>query len=180
MLAPQNTSQPMNRAMKRQMEKMKKHKKPRMFAADGPMVLLNNSSPYEQEEISRDLIRIRCAFERIRDGEADTEDFNRVSTAINLAKIRALEISELLADVIERGQDAMTRCQERYRKTGRWGFDGPGLQEVVISLEAHEEILSKSSPNQMTRAMYLLRDILDKQIANAATDQRATPLVMPK
>jgi hypothetical protein len=180
MLAPQTTTTaPMNRAQRRGLAKASKRPAPqRTFQANKPMELLNNCRPYDEAEIAHDLVRIRFAFESLRDGTADTEDFNRVAVAINLAKLRALEIDEILADVIERGQDAMTRCQVRYRNTGRWGFDGPGLAAVLVALDAHEEILTKSSPKQMERSMLLLRDILDKQIANAATAEHVTPLEM--
>ena len=143
-----------------------------------PFVLLNNCSPYQETEIAHDLVRIRFAFEGLRDGTADTEDFNRVAVAINLAKLRALEIDEILADAIERGQDAMSRCQARYRSTGRWGFDGQGLQAVLVALDMHDEILGKSSPAQMENAMLKLHEILTKRMADAAASERITPLEM--
>lgn len=131
-----------------------------------PIALLEECRVYEEREVAHDLLRIRAAFDRLVDGTADQEDFNRVGVAINLAKIRALEISEELADGIERGQDAMVRCKLRFEKTGRWGFDGEGLQDMDYAMEAHEAILVESSPKQMENAMFAMRKALKIQSKN--------------
>lgn len=167
----------LNRQQRRDMAKKAKSKKPqtgKRFASmqDAyahllkPIALLKDCRPYREEELSTDMLRIRTAFERIKDGTADHEDFNRVGVAINLAKVRALEISEELANGIERGQDAMVRCKERYEKTGRWGFDGQGLRDMDYAMEAHEAILVESSPKQMENAMFAMRKALQIQTKN--------------
>lgn len=167
----------LNRKQRRDMDKKAKAKKAqagRRFATmqDAyahllkPIALLNDCRPYREDELSTDMLRIRTAFDRIKEGTADQEDFNRVGVAINLAKIRALEISEELADGIERGQDAMVRCKQRFEKTGRWGFDGEGLQDMAYAMEAHEAILVESSPKQMENAMFAMRKALQIQSKN--------------
>lgn len=167
----------LNRKQRRDMAKKAKAKKPqagRRFATmqDAyahllkPIALLNDCRPYREDELSTDMLRIRTAFDRIKEGTADQEDFNRVGVAINLAKIRALEISTELADGIERGQDAMVRCKLRFEKTGRWGFDGEGLQDMAYAMEAHEAILVESSPKQMENAMFAMRKALQIQSKN--------------
>lgn len=155
----------MNRAQRREQQKMAKRKKPqagRRFDSmqDAyahllkPIALLNDCRPYRETEVAHDMLRIRAAFERLKDGTADQDDFNRVAVAFNLAKIRAIEIDETLADELEKSQDAMMRCKERYKKHGRFGFDGEGLQACEYAIEAHEAILVESSPKQMENAMF--------------------------
>lgn len=128
-----------------------------------PIALLEECRPYKEVEVAHDMLKIRAAFERLKDGTADQDDFNRVGVAFNLAKIRALEIDEGLADELEKSQDAMMRCKERYKKHGHFGFDGCGLQACEYAIEAHEAILTKSSPKQMQNAMEVARKAIKLQ-----------------
>lgn len=164
----------MNRAMRREAKKAAKRKKPqaiRRFASAQdayahllkPIALLEECRPYKEIEVAHDMLKIRAAFERLKDGTADQDDFNRVGVAFNLAKIRALEIDEGLADELEKSQDAMMRCKERYKKHGHFGFDGCGLQACEYAIEAHEAILTESSPKQMQNAMEVARKAIKLQ-----------------
>lgn len=128
-----------------------------------PIALLNDCRPYREGEVAHDLLRIRAAFDRLKDGSADKQDFDRVAVAFNLAKIRAIEIDEALADELESAQDAMIRCKERFKKHGHFGFDGCGLQACEYALEAHETILEASSHKQMQNAMEAARKAIKFQ-----------------
>lgn len=164
----------LNRQQRREMAKKPKRKKPqagRRFASAQdayahllkPIALLNDCRPYREGEVAHDLLRIRAAFDRLKDGSADKQDFDRVAVAFNLAKIRAIEIDEALADELESAQDAMIRCKERFKKHGHFGFDGCGLQACEYALEAHETILEASSHKQMQNAMEVARKAIKLQ-----------------
>lgn len=179
MLAPlATTDTPPNRSQRRAMEKAARRQstsRPRaQFASQQeayahllkPIALLNDCRTYEEREIAGDLLRIRAAYDRLKDGTADKQDFDRVGVAINLAKVRAMEIDEMLANEIEKAQDAMMASKARHQKYGRFGFDGPGLQAMDYAIEAHEVILAESSPKQMENAMFAMHDALRKQTAH--------------
>lgn len=131
-----------------------------------PLRKLFNAAPHDPTEIVDEHLKVRACFERLRDGTAtDTDDFDHVAMTINMGKVRALEIDETLADMLERAQDAMGRCKDRYYRLGRFGFDGPGLQQVLDGLDACEAIIDASSPLQMSKA----RDIVADQIYGKGT-----------
>ena len=109
---------------------------------------LRDSRPYEEHELVADFIKVQESYLRLRDGCADETDFNRVAVAINLAKVRALSIDEILANGIEKAQDAMMKCKARRQQHGRYGFDGQGLQAMVYAMEAHEESSSSAAPSK--------------------------------
>jgi hypothetical protein len=132
-----------------------------------PMQLLSDCRPYESGEILGDLINIEEAYSRIKSGTGTEKDADRLSIAINLAKLRALDIDEGLADMVELGQSAMQRCMDRYATHKRLLLDGPGLQEVRQALDAHEEILRHSTPKQMMDAMETMRRIIIKQLEHS-------------
>ena len=102
----------------------------------------------------------RAALERLVDGSADTDDFDRVAMCINMCKIRALEIDATLADMLDRTQDAMGACKARHYSHGRFGFDGPGLALVRDAIDACEAIIDASSPLQMRTARDVVADLL--------------------
>ncbi|ARU04707.1 hypothetical protein CCO03_08495 [Comamonas serinivorans] len=124
-----------------------------------PLVLLDDCRPYEQADLTPDLLRIRSGFERLQTGQADDEDFNRVAVAINLARIRAEEIDPALVEILEAGQQAMKRCRARSVSHGRFGFDGQGMSQTAEALDAHDAIVTASTPKQMQTALDVLRKI---------------------
>ena len=175
MLAPAQEQIPMNRAQRRAAEKAAKRKPSaaaKRFASQKeayahllkPPALLNDCRPFREGEVDLDIVKVRFAYDRLKDGTADEDDFLLVGLAINMAKVRAMEISEFLANEIEKAQDAMNRCRERYLKRGRFGFDGIGIQAMDYAIEAHDEILQKSSPKQMQMAAEVVRKVLLKQM----------------
>lgn len=176
MLAPTTESGALNRAARRAQAKAARRKPPSRprarfkTAAEAykyllaPMQLLSDCRPYESAELLDDLIRIEEAYGRIKNGTGTEKDADRLSIAINLAKLRAMDIDMALADMVEAGQNAMQRCIDRYATHKRLLLDGPGLQEVRTALDAHEEILRNSSPKQMLDAMETMRRIIFKQL----------------
>ncbi|MGU3628115.1 hypothetical protein [Comamonas sp. C24C] len=129
-----------------------------------PMQLLSDCRPYEANEILGDLMKIEESYGRIQNGTATPKDADKVSIAINLAKLRALDIDHGLADMVEAGQDAMRRCLARYEEHKRLILDGPGMQDVRQALDIHEEILRNSTPKQMMDAMDTMRRLIFKQL----------------
>lgn len=154
MLAPAQEQIPMNRAQRRAAEKAAKRKPPaatKRFASQKeayahllkPIVLLNDCRPFREGEVDLDIVKVRFAYDRLKDGTADEDDFLLVGLAINMAKVRAMEISEFLANEIEKAQDAMNRCRERYLKHGRFGFDGIGIHRPWSTPSRHMTRLCK-------------------------------------
>ena len=67
--------------------------------------LLDDARPFDAGDTTDSHIKTRVAFDRLCDSTADDGDFDRVATAINLAKARALDIDLQLADLLEVAQD---------------------------------------------------------------------------
>lgn len=150
----------MNRQMRRLARRAARARPDRVFDELTPLVLLVNARPHEPSEKAAEHIKTLAAFGRLKEGTADEDDFIVVAMVINMVKVRAMEIDETLADMLERGQDAMTRCAERFTRTGRYGFDGPGLTLVAECLGAAQEIIDASSPLQMKAARNVVADQL--------------------
>lgn len=124
--------------------------------------------PWTEEETSTAHALTALAWQALQDGSGTTNDFDRVGRVINLAKIRALEIDQGLANELEQAQDAMTACKARYAKHGRFGFTGPELQVMRNAMAYQVEIVNASSPEQMRRAYRVMRDTILKQMQERA------------
>ncbi len=131
--------------------------------------LLDSARPFDEGDTTDQHLKTRAAFERLTTGAADVGDFDRVAMAINLAKVRALDIDAGLADMLERAQNAMTAMRARHGRTGRLGFDGPGLVAVTEAMDAHEAITDASSPLQMRLAIQKVHRSIMKNINQKRT-----------
>ena len=136
-------------------EQFYKHHSRRLTAG---LQLLDDARPFDAGDTTDSHIKTRAAFDRLCDSTADEDDFDRVAIAINLAKVRALEIDPKLADLLEVAQDAMTAIRKRQERWGKWDVLDAEQDSVLDALHANEAIVDASSPLQMRRAMQVMRE----------------------
>ena len=119
--------------------------------------LLDRARPFDPGDTTEQHIKTRACFERLADGTADNDDFDRVAMALNLAKVRALEIDRGLADLLEAGQEAMTAVRKRHTRWDKLEVLPAERTAIVDALDAHEAITDASSPLQMYEALDVVR-----------------------
>ena len=119
--------------------------------------LLDRARPFDPGDTTEQHIKTRACFERLGNGTADDDDFDRVAMALNVAKVRALEIDRALADLLEAGQEAMTAVRKRQERWDKWEVLPAERSAIVESLDAHEAITDASSPLQMYEALDVVR-----------------------
>lgn len=119
--------------------------------------LLDRARPFDAGDTTEEHIKTRACFERLADGTADNDDFDRVAMALNLAKVRALDIDPALADLLEAGQEAMTALRKRHDRWAKWDVTAAECSAIVDALDAHEAITDASSPLQMHEALDVVR-----------------------
>lgn len=120
---------------------------------DAPMHLLMRARPYEDGDMLAQHVLTRAALERLRTGQGDTDDFDRVSMMLNIGLVRAEAIDTKLVETIAAGQMAFVRMKDRYLRGLGLGFDAAGLRDAPAAVTAYEEMLDASSPLQMILAM---------------------------
>ena len=126
--------------------------------------VLDRARPFDEGDTTGEHIKTRACFERLADGTADNDDFDRVATALNLAKVRALEIDQALDNLLEVGQDAMAAIRRRHDKWAKWEVLPAERTAIVDALDAHEAITDASSPLQMMAALDVVRRVIRKQV----------------
>jgi len=129
-------------------------KQKRKWTAD-PMSMFNvirKIEPFTEEEVTMLALPVRMAYESIRSGTGSEADFDVLAIAINDAVIRSESIDALCVDTCKIAQEALVDTKGRYLRTGRWGFDWQGLQNVPPALDLYEAIISNSTQAQMLEA----------------------------
>lgn len=126
--------------------------------------VLDRARPFDEGDTTAEHIKTRACFERLADGTADNDDFDRVAMALNLAKVRALEIDEGLARVLECGQDAMKALRARHERWAKWDMLPAERATVAQAMDAHEAITDASSPLQMMAALDVVRRVIKQQM----------------
>lgn len=129
--------------------------------------VLDRARPFDEGDTTAEHIKTRACFERLADGTADNDDFDRVAMALNLAKVRALEIDQALANLLEVGQDAMAAIRRRHDKWAKWEVLPAERTAIVEALDAHEAITDASSPLQMMAALDVVRRVIKQQMRRA-------------
>lgn len=124
--------------------------------------VLNRIQPFDQAELVKLETPVKLAFERIKAGTAVVEDARTIATAINVALIRSESIDPLCEQTCVAAQEAVIRTIERYNRAGRWGFDGPALQDIPPALDLHEQLLRLSTPLEMQQAYLESKDRMAK------------------
>ncbi|WP_422846914.1 hypothetical protein ACOYR4_13150 [Acidovorax sp. M14] len=126
--------------------------------------MLDRARPFEEGDTTAEHIKTRACFERLADGTADNDDFDRVAMALNLAKVRALEIDDGLACVLECGQDAMRALRARHERWAKWDMLPVERAAIAQAMDAHEVITDASSPLQMMAALDVVRRVIQQQM----------------
>ena len=126
--------------------------------------VLDRARPFDEGDTTAEHIKTRACFERLADGTADNDDFDRVAMAINLAKVRALEIDDGLASVLECGQDAMKALRARHERWAKWDMLPAERAAITQAMDAHEAITDASSPLQMMAALDVVRRVIKQQM----------------
>ena len=127
----------------------------RRWLAD-PMTMFKTVSkiePFTAAELLRLELPIRISFEALKSGQGVESDFHDIAAAINAAMVRSEDVDPLCEQTAIAARDALMRTWERHQRTGRWGFDGPGLGEVESGIDLHEQLIRLSTPLQMMEAM---------------------------
>lgn len=123
----------------------------RRYQAD-PMTMfkvVNKLEPFTPDELLRLELPIRLSFEALRTGQGSESDFHDLCAAINSTMVRSEAVDPLCEQTAIAARDALMRCWYRFQRTGKFGFDGPGLGEVESGIDLHEQLIRLSTPLQM-------------------------------
>ena len=134
--------------------------------------VISGSTTYENDNLDTPLLKNYAAFDALKKGDGNAEQYDYLAAAINVSLIRAQDISPALVEQLQPAQEAMAECARRMQQHGKSGFTGPEIQHVALAIEAHEQILRHSTPIQMWRALRKVQDNYRAAIA-ARTKQES-------
>ena len=114
--------------------------------------VLDKSRLFSAEEVVHLALPVRMSFEALRTGRGTPADYQELALAINTSLVRAMAIDPTAATAVGRAAAALTRCVERYTRTGKFGFDGPGIGDIAEAIDFHDQLLQNSTPELMLNA----------------------------
>jgi len=117
-----------------------------------------------RENADRIMVLLRLAFEKLKIGTGDQEQFNCLAAATNVGLIRAEMIDPLAAETMVRGIQALKNCSDINDRHGKFGFSGPDLVCIADALELYDGILRLSTPRQMMEALDIVADRIKKRL----------------
>jgi len=115
--------------------------------------VMRRLEPFSEEELARLLLPIRLSFDALRNGVGTEQDFLDVVAACNSASMRGAEVDPLCQQTAVAGLEALRRMWERHKRVGKWGFDGPGLADVALAIDLHEQLVRLSTPYELQQVM---------------------------
>lgn len=121
--------------------------RPRLNPLDG----IAACQPFPEAEITRILIKVHSAFEAVRTGGTDVDQFDRLAAVLNVGMVRSEAIGEVGVEVFKAAQAALMEADALYGRHGRYGFTGPGLEAMKEAIALYEQLLRLSTPLQMTK-----------------------------
>lgn len=96
----------------------------------------------------------------LREGVAKRDDWNQLSTALNLAEALAgLQIGSNLVPAIKAGQHALAAVALRMQKTGRSTLWASELADITEALEMYRIQVSLCSQAEFSRATHKVKDM---------------------
>lgn len=145
----------MNREQRRA-AKFKRAARNRNFERSSPtggMGVITLAQTYSDEEFRRLSNNARLPWYKLCNGLGTQEDFDMLTTCLNVAAIIAKDIDDLVLEVIDRGMNALAAMKSRFLRTGRFGADAEALQVMPDALDVHDEIIRNSTPLQTVTAL---------------------------
>lgn len=126
--------------------------------------VMSRVQPFTPEEIARLAIPVRIAYDLMKSGKGEYEDFTTLAYVANVCIVEGEKISRRCVEAARSCQYALDRCRDRFDRTGLWGFDGPAISEVLECIDFHEQLLELRSPIQLQNALRETLKRMDKGI----------------
>ena len=130
--------------------------------------VIQGSTPYHDDDITKIMLPLRFSFEALRRGTATTDDAYAIGNAINDTAVRSWGLEDEAAanaagPVANTALAAMKRVGDRYRATGKLGLDGPGIADVAAGIDLYEQLCRLSTPAQMMAAASVAIRLQERQ-----------------
>lgn len=134
---------------------MRKATKRKICQAD-PLAMfrtLGRVTEFTVEEQAALNLPVRLALQAFIDRTAVDADFHTLAAALNTTMVCSEKISPEVEAVAKSGLDALMRVLDRYGRTGQWGLDGIGRQELADAVDIYEQLTGLLTGGQLKTAM---------------------------
>ena len=137
--------------------------------------------PYTNARKAEIAITHRLELQRICTGKGTLEDLDQLCIVYSATVVMAERIGRECVAVVLAATDALMDARARYKRTGRIGLDGAGIQRVRDMLDLYEELLEHITPEQYRQAIRQVwariqrGDVIPEKTAETTANNRTEP-----
>lgn len=148
--------------MSRQKPKRTKKYTPREVQADPISWAVAGVHKFPSEKIAQCLAPVNAEFLCLKRGTASRDDWNQVSTALNIAEALAgLHIGPNLMPKIEKGQHALHKIALRMLEFGDKACKAPELANIAEAMAIYKAQLQLCTQAEMSRAVQRVKRLIE-------------------
>lgn len=114
---------------------------------------IRDSKPPTAKEVLHVMNRIRIAYQRLREGNGDYDDYLTMELMSNLGIVRGEAIDPRIEAIFRKSGEAVIECAQLHQRHGKFGFTGMGILSLNAAVDAYAEIVANTSLNDMATAL---------------------------
>lgn len=108
-------------------------------------------------------VALRVSLESIRTGRATEQEFHTLAACINVSLVLCERgVASDYLPAVKLAQAGLLRLLQRGRESGRWVFDGPGMQDIIHGVDLHEAQLATVTRKEAADAMREVMHRIDR------------------
>jgi len=110
--------------------------------------------PLPAERQANVVISCHTSIDALCGGYADVVHADTIIYALNIGRLLAMRgMGGEFIEQISEAQEAMIRCHERHKKTGKYALDGPGLVAIRAVADLHEAQIALATQAELQAAI---------------------------
>jgi hypothetical protein len=122
------------------------------------MRLFRKFQPFTPADVNDIVLPPMLAWDLLRNGKGIPHDFGTVADTINVALARSEHIDALCVETCNLAIQGLLRAHERHQRIGRYGFDGPALQDIALALDLFHQIVQLGTPHELFDAIRRVKE----------------------
>lgn len=117
------------------------------------LIVIRKFQPFTPAEVADLLLPPMLAWQSLRNGTGTAQDFATLADTINVALARSESIDATCVETCNLAIQGILRANDRHERLGRYGFDGPALQDIGLAIDLFRQILETGSPQVLFDAI---------------------------
>lgn len=126
------------------------------------MRVIRNHQEFTPSEVNEIILPPMLAFDALRNGMGTRADFATLSDTLNVALAHSFKIDATCVNTCNLAMQGMLRADGRFTRTGKYGFDGPALLDISVTLDLFKQIVETTVPRDLIESIKRVQQCISK------------------